>query len=161
VVTDDLLAMMVRDLRALGREVAAYPSDAALWQAVPGVTNTGGTLALHLVGNIQHFVGTVLGGGSYQRDRDAEFKRRDATRAELAGEVARAIAAVEGTLPRVTTAQLAAEYPLEVGGRRLPTSRFLTHLVSHLAYHLGQVDYHRRMVAPSSGTAGTMSLTEL
>jgi uncharacterized damage-inducible protein DinB len=161
VVTDDLRAILVRDLRALGREVTAYPSDTALWQAVPGITNTGGTLTLHLVGNIQHFIGTVLGGGAYKRDRDAEFNRRDATRAELAGEVERAIAAVESAMPRVTTAQLAAEYPVEVGGRRLPTSRFLAHLSSHFAYHLGQVDYHRRVVAPASGTAGTMSLTEL
>jgi uncharacterized damage-inducible protein DinB len=161
VVTDDLRAVLVRDLRALGREVTAYPSDTALWQAVPGITNTGGTLALHLVGNVQHFIGTVLGGSAYKRDRDAEFNRRDATRAELTAEVERAIAVVESAMPRVTASQLAAEYPIEVGGRRLPTSRFLAHLSSHFAYHLGQMDYHRRVVAPASGTAGTMSLTEL
>ena len=160
-VTDDLRAVLVRDLRALGREVTAYPSDAALWQPVPGITNTGGTLALHLVGNVQHFIGTVLGGGAYKRDRDAEFNRRDATRAELTGEVERAITAVESTMPRLTTVQLTAEYPVEVGGRRLATSRFLAHLSSHFAYHLGQLDYHRRAVAPGSGTAGTMSLTDL
>ncbi len=160
-VTDDLRATMVRDLRALSREVTAYPSDESLWQPVPGITNTGGTLALHLTGNLQHFVGAVLGGSSYRRDRDAEFNRRDATRAELAAEVERAIAAVEATLPRLTPAQLEAPFPQEVGGKRLPTARFLTHLASHLAYHLGQLDYHRRMVAPGSGTAGTMSLAEM
>lgn len=160
-VTDDLRATMVRDLRTLGREVAAYPSDSALWQAVPGITNTGGTLALHLVGNLQHFIGAVLGGSAFKRDREAEFARRDATRAELGAEVERAIAAVEQTLPRLTAAQLAAEYPLEVGGRRLPTARFLAHLGSHLAYHLGQLDYHRRIVAPASGTAGAVSLADL
>lgn len=160
-VTDDLRATMVRDLKALGREVAAYPSDAALWQPVPGITNTGGTLALHLVGNLQHFIGAVLGGSGFMRDRDAEFARRDATRAELGAEVERAIRAVDSTLPRVSAAQLAAEYPVEVGGRRLTTARFLIHLASHLAYHLGQIDYHRRTVAPASGTAGTMSLAEL
>lgn len=159
--TDDLRATMVRDLKALSREVTAYPSDAALWQMVPGITNPGGTLALHLVGNLQYFVGAVLGGSSYRRDREAEFGRRDATRAELVGEVERAIAAVESTLPALTPAQLEAPFPQEVGGRRLATALFLTHLASHLAYHLGQLDYHRRMVAPGSGTAGTMSLAEL
>ncbi len=159
--TDDLRATMVRDLRALGREVAAYPSDAALFQAVPGITNTGGTLALHLAGNVQHFIGTVLGGSSYKRDRDAEFNRRDATRAELGAEIERAIAAVEQTLPSVTKEMWEAEFPQEVGGRRLPTRRFAAHLLAHLAYHLGQLDYHRRIVAPASGTVGTMSLTEL
>lgn len=159
--SDDLRAVMARDLRAVAREVAAYPSDDALWHAMPGVTNPGGTLALHLAGNVQHFIGTVLGGGAYVRDRDAEFGRRDQTRAAVVAEVERAIAAVEEVLPRVTEAQWSAAYPQEVGGRKLASSRFAMHLASHLAYHLGQLDYHRRLVAPGTGTAATMSMAEL
>lgn len=157
----NLRLVLTRDLRALAREIAAYPDDAMLWQPIPGISNTGGTLALHLVGNLQHFVGTVLGGSSYVRNRDAEFARRDASRAELAAEIDRTIAAVDSTIATLDDARLALPYPVEVGGHRFTTGRFLTHLASHLAYHLGQVDYHRRAVAPTSGTVGTMALNEL
>lgn len=158
---DDLHAVMVRDLRALVREVSAYPSDALLWQELPGIANSGGTLALHLAGNVAHFFGTVLGGGSYQRDREREFAARGVTREEIVAEIMVAIAEADRVIPALTAATLAAPFPVEIGGRRLPTARFLMHLCSHFAYHLGQIDYHRRLVAPLSGTAGAMSLTEL
>ncbi len=157
---DDLRAVMVRDLRALTREVSAYPTDADPWREVPGLTNCGGTLVLHLAGNTRHFIGAVLGGSGYVRDRDAEFGRRGVPRAALVTEVELAIAEAERVLPALTATQLAAEYPLEVGGRRLRTSLFLAHLVSHLGYHLGQVDYHRRVVGPG-GTVGAVAIVEL
>ncbi len=159
--TADIRVTMLRDLRALGREIAAYPDDATLWQHIPGITNSGGTLALHLAGNVRHFVGAVLGGSGFERDRDAEFTRRDVSRAELAALVEAAIGEVDHALTALTDAELAAPYPLEIGGNRYTTARWLTHLVSHLAYHLGQIDYHRRIVAPQSGTAQTMALGEL
>lgn len=156
--TDDLRVLMVRDLRALAREVAAYPDDASVWGEVPGLANAGGTLVLHLAGNVQHFIGAVLGGSGYVRDRDAEFGRRGVSRAELVSQVEAAIVQVERVVPALTPERLGAAYPIEVGGHRMVTSRWLLHLVSHLAYHLGQVDYHRRMVAPASGTVGTMAI---
>lgn len=159
--TADIRLVMLRDLRALGREVAAYPDDASLWQQIPGIANSGGTLALHLAGNVRHFVGAVLGGSGFVRDRDAEFTRRDVSRVELAALIEAAIGEVEHALTPLTDAELAAPYPLEIGGNRYTTARWLTHLVSHLAYHLGQIDYHRRIVAPQSGTAQTMALGEL
>ena len=158
---DDLRTVMVRDLEALVREVNAYPDDEGPWRAVPGIANPGGTLALHLAGNVQHFIGVVLGGSSYVRDRDAEFSRRGVPRAELAAGRRQAIAEANRVFPTLTAAQMDAIYPIEVGGKRLPTRRWLTHLTSHLAYHLGQVDYHRRMVAPATGTVGTMALETL
>ncbi|MDH5234737.1 MAG: DinB family protein [Gemmatimonadota bacterium] len=158
---DDLGVVMARELRAVAKEVAAYPTDEALWRTVPGITNPGGTLALHLAGNLQHFIGKVLGGSAYVRDRDAEFGRRGEPRAAVVAEVERTIPAVVEGLKRVTAAQWEAEYPQEVGGKRFSTRRFALHLCSHLAYHLGQMDYHRRTVAPDSGTAGTVSLAEL
>ena len=158
---DDLHSVMARDLRALAREVSAYPSDAHLWQEMPGITNTGGTLALHLAGNIRHFFGAVLGGSGWVRDRDREFNARGIARAEVVAEIALALAEVDRVIPVLSAATLAAPFPIEVQGRRLQTARFLMHLCSHFAYHLGQIDYHRRIVAPASGTAGTMSLTEI
>lgn len=159
--TADLKTMMARELRALAREVQAYPDDASVWRTFPGVTNSAGTLTLHLAGNLQYYLGTKLGGGGYVRDRQAEFARRDVPRRELLAEIDRAIAAVEGTLPRVSDQTMAADYPEPVGGKTLRTGEFLLHLATHLGWHLGQLDYHRRMVTGEGGKIGAIAIGEL
>ena len=150
-------AIMARELSSLRQEVEAYPSDADLWKVVPGIANSGGTLALHLAGNLQHFIGRMLGGSSYVRDRDAEFSTRGLSRAEVAQRVDDAAKALEATFRKLTPADLAAEFPEPVAKMRLNTGDFLVHLASHLGDHLGQVDYHRRIVTGSPVTVGTVA----
>jgi hypothetical protein len=159
--TADLKTIMARELRALAREVQAYPDDASVWRTFPGISNSAGTLVLHLAGNLQYYIGTKLGGGGYVRDRQAEFARRDVPRHELLAEIDRALAAVEGTLPRVSDQTLAADFPEPVGGKTLRTGEFLLHLATHLGWHLGQLDYHRRMVTGDRGMIGAIALGEL
>lgn len=153
--------VLARDLRALAREVEAYPSDDIIWRAAPGVSNSGGTLVLHVLGNLEHFIGAVLGGTGYVRDREAEFATRDLTRAELRRRTDSAAETVDATLAQLEPEQWAAEYPVPIGGRQLGTATFLVHLATHLAYHLGQVDYHRRILVPDAGTVDAMSIAEL
>ena len=159
--TSALRAVMLRELRALRREVEAYPSDADLWRSVPGIANPGGNLVLHLAGNLQYFVGAVLGGTGYVRHRDAEFGTRDAPRQELLEQIDRAMAAVETGLGKLHDGDLDQPYPEPVGGGSYTTGAFLTHLAVHLAYHLGQVDYHRRIVTGDGTTAKTVAIGEL
>jgi len=159
--TADLKTVMARELRALAREVQAYPDDASVWRTFPGIANSAGTLVLHLAGNIQYYLGTRLGGDRYVRDRQAEFARRDVPRRELLAEIDRAIAALERALPRVTDDVMAADYPEPVGGKTLRTGEFLLHLATHLSWHLGQLDYHRRMVTGDAGKIGAIALGEL
>lgn len=154
-------ALLLRELTSLRQEIEAYPTDADLWKVVPGIANSGGTLALHLSGNIQHFVGATLGGSSYVRHRDTEFSTRDLSRAEVAGKVDEAMAAVQLTFRDLAPSDLAAEFPETVAKLRFNTGDWLIHLVSHLAYHLGQVDYHRRIVTGSSATVGTVPVGKL
>ena len=154
-------AILVRELTSLRQEIEAYPSDADLWRVVPGITNSAGTLALHLAGNLQHFVGSILGGTAYVRNRDVEFSARGLSKAELVAQVTDAISAVEQTFLRLGPADLESEYPEAVAKVRLNTGDFLIHLASHLAYHLGQVDYHRRIVTGNSATVGTVAPTKL
>lgn len=156
-----IATVMTRELKALRREVEAYPSDTDLWRTVPGITNPGGNLVLHLTGNIQHFFGTVLGGTGYVRNRDAEFGSRDVPRATLLREIDGALAAVETGLARVSDADLAKPYPEVVGGITPATGAFLAHLAVHLGYHLGQVDYHRRIVTGQGMTVGALPVKEL
>jgi hypothetical protein len=153
--------LLARELRALRREIERYPDDEAPWRALPGVANAGGTLALHVAGNLQHYVGARLGGTGYVRDRPAEFARRGVPRAQLVAELDRAIDVVQRVLPALGAAAMDATYPEEVGGHRLTTRDFLVHLLSHLAYHLGQVDYHRRMACGDGATVGAVSIDEV
>jgi hypothetical protein len=156
-----IAAMMTRELTTLKAELAAYPSEADVWRTAPGIANSGGTLALHLAGNLRHFVGAVLGGSGYVRRRDLEFSARDVPRRELLSGIDEAIAAVESTLGGLPDAALAKEYPEPVAKNRVDTGDYLIHLLSHLSYHLGQVDYHRRLVTGSGAPVGAVAPARL
>ncbi len=159
--TADLKTVITRELRALAREIQAYPDDASVWRTFPGIANSAGTLVLHLAGNIRYYIGTKLGGGDYVRDRPAEFARRDVPRKELLAEIEHAIVAAERALPKISGQTLKADFPEAVGGRKIRADEFLLHLAVHLGWHLGQVDYHRRMVTGEGGKIGALAATEL
>ena len=159
--TTAIRAVMLRELRALDREIAAYPDDESVWQVAPGISNSAGNLALHLAGNLRHFIGAVLGGSEYKRDRDAEFSTKGISRAELRAIIADAIDDLNMAFDKITGEQLAAEYPLAIVEKRFKASDYLTHLAVHLSYHLGQIDYHRRLLTSSTVTVDTVSPREL
>ena len=153
--------LLLRELRAIRRSVEAYPDDASLWAQPAGLPNAGGTIALHVAGNLQHYVGTLLGGTGYVRDRDAEFARRDVPRAEILAGLDAAAAAVDAALAERPDAPLPERYPEAVRGRTVTTADMLVHLAVHLAYHLGQLDYHRRVVTGDSRGMDAVSVREL
>jgi len=154
-------AIFDRDLRTLSREIEAYPTDADLWATRPSITNVGGTLALHLAGNLQHYVGARLGGTNYTRDRAAEFARRGVPRSELLREIEAARAAVKTALSGSLPADLAADFPERIAGKTVNTGEYLMHLMTHFAYHLGQLDYHRRIVTGNDAGVGAVQPSEL
>ena len=150
-----------RDLRTLRREVEAYPDERGLWQEVPGISNVAGTLALHLAGNLQYYIGAHLGQTGYVRDRAAEFARRDVPRSELVSQIEAARAAVKAALSRAPEPDLTAEYPETVGGSKVSIGDYLIHLTTHFAYHLGQIDYHRRVVTGKALAVDAIRPSEL
>lgn len=156
-----IATVLTRDLRALRREIEAYPTDAELWLVEPGIANSGGNLALHLAGNLQHFMGHALGGSSYVRNRDAEFARKDVPRTEVLTEIDRALAAVAAGFSRLRDDDLEKEFVEPIGKHRLTTAQALAHLVTHCAYHLGQIDYHRRLTTGQTTTVGAVAPGEL
>jgi uncharacterized damage-inducible protein DinB len=158
---DLLRTTMTRELRAVRREIEAYPDEASVWRVVPGIPNTGGTLALHLAGNVQHFFGSVLGRDGYVRDRDAEFARRNVPRSELLAGIDAAIASLDRTLASMDDSRLIQAYPEQIAKRTVGTGAFLLHLANHLAYHLGQIDYHRRAVTGDARGIDAVSVREL
>lgn len=156
-----LAGVMRRDLTGFRRTLDAYPDDASPWRTVPGPINVTGTLVLHVAGNLQHFIGTVLGNTGFVRDRDAEFTTRDLPRAELYPHLDATSAVVTAVLPALSDSDLAATYPVSLRHTRVSTGDFLLHLTSHLGYHLGQADYHRRVVTGNPTPAGLMLIEDL
>ena len=157
----DLSFLFQRELDALSREVALYPSDEDVWRPVPGQPNVGGTLALHLCGNLRHFIGAVLGGSGYVRSRELEFSLRGVARHDLLAQVAAAKTEVMAALAQVGDEMMEQRYPLEYGRAIVRVDVFLLHLLSHLAFHLGQVDYHRRAATGISTSANPISAETL
>jgi uncharacterized damage-inducible protein DinB len=153
--------ILTRDLRAMQREVEAYGAESDLWRLTPSIPNSAGTLALHVAGNIRHYIGAVLGGNGYVRDRDAEFSQRDVPRAEVLRRLDAATADVGATLGRLTEPEMAATFPETVAGRHVTTTDILMHLAVHLTYHLGQVDYHRRLLTDNAASIGAVSPASL
>ncbi len=154
-------AILVRELRSLQRELEAYPDETEIWSLPAGIGNSAGTLALHLVGNLQAFVGATLGDSGYRRDRPAEFSRRHVARQEIVQEIQRTVNIVESTLSRLPDDVAADDFPLSFGETRVETADFLVHLVSHLAFHLGQIDYHRRLTTGENRSVGPLPIVEL
>jgi len=134
-----------RDLVKLAEELGQYPTEESIWVVKPGITNSAGNLCLHLCGNLQHFFGAVIGKTGYIRNRDNEFSATNIPRTELLKEIEKAQVAVKETLESFKPSLLIKEYPLKVYDYSMTSMHFFIHLTAHLGYHLGQVNYHRRL----------------
>jgi len=157
----DVVQLLTRELETFTRELQLFPDDESVWETVPGIPNSAGNLALHVAGGLQYFIGGVLGGTGYRRNRELEFSRRSGNRTELVAEIQKAAAVVREVLPHVTQSQLADEFPEPIMGFKLRTDLFLTHLCVHTAFHLGQAGYVRRAVTGDPTSSGPISLQPL
>ena len=148
-VANELAALFRRDLTRLLQEIEASP-EGELWGTLPGTGNSIGNLALHLEGNLREFIGRQLGAVPYQRVRDREFADRDVSKEELTRRLGEVSDLIPGVVAALSPAQMEAIYPEQVLGASLPTQQFLISLFGHLNYHLGQVDYLRRILTQGS-----------
>jgi len=145
-INHDISQILIRDLNKLKEELNLYPDNQSMWKVIPGTSNTGGNLSLHLAGNLRHFIGAVLGNTGYIRERDLEFSTKDVELKELISQIDITISEVNNALENLDPAVLSQEFPKEIGGMKRDTGFVLLHLMSHLSYHLGQINYHRRIV---------------
>ena len=146
-ITPLLIQLFEKDLDKLSEEIKQYPDDSSLWVIKDGIKNSGGNLCLHLTGNLQHFIGAVLGNSGYIRNREAEFSLKNIARQKLLNEIENTKVAVKDALEQVSKKELEKEYPIRVFDEAVTTEYFLLHLLAHLSYHTGQINYHRRLVA--------------
>jgi hypothetical protein len=156
-----LTTQIVRELQTFIREIEAFPSDESVWHTRRGVTNSAGNLALHVCGNLQDFVGRVLGGTSYVRNREQEFAQREGTRAGVVAELRTTIDVMRSALPAVSEEMMAAAYPMQIHGTSVNTAAFLVHLAAHLAFHLGQAGYLRRIITGDNTSTNPLPVTAI
>jgi uncharacterized damage-inducible protein DinB len=135
-----------RDLEKLRQEIEAYKSEQNLWSIDKDVANSAGNLTLHLIGNLNHFIGAEIGKSGYVRQRDLEFSTKNTPRNELLRMIDDTIIVVENAIESMNDEDFTAIYPINVFGNEMTTEWFLIHLTTHLAYHLGQINFHRRLL---------------
>lgn len=143
---ESLKALFKRDLTKLKVEIESYQKESNIWLVADGITNSAGNLCLHLIGNLNWFIGAELGKTGYIRQRELEFSLKDVPRAQLVKEIEETILVVDSVLDGITAEQFESLYPIEVFGHPMSTEYFLIHLATHLDYHLGQINYHRRLL---------------
>ncbi len=144
--TETLIKLFTRDLNALKTQVNSYKDEKNLWIVTKDISNSAGNLCLHLIGNLNHYIGAILGDSGYVRQRDLEFSLKDIPKADLIKLINDTIDVVENTLGNLTEVDLQKEYKRRVFEDTMTTAYFLVHLSMHLAYHLGQINYHRRLL---------------
>jgi uncharacterized damage-inducible protein DinB len=146
IIIETLLKLFDRDLQRLEEEINLYQTEEAIWKLGGEIKNTAGNLCLHLCGNLQHYIGANLGHTSYARNRDNEFAATGISKADLIAEVQKTRQTVRDTLENLKPSVLETEYPEKVYDYTMTTAYFLIHLTAHLNYHLGQINYHRRIL---------------
>jgi uncharacterized damage-inducible protein DinB len=153
IIVETLLKLFDRDLLRLEEEINLYQNEETIWAVKGEIKNTAGNLCLHLCGNLQHYIGHILGHTTYTRNRDNEFAAKDVSKADLISEVQKTRQTVRDTLETLKPSVLEAEYPEKVYDYPMTTAYFLIHLTAHLNYHLGQINYHRRILQETEGSS--------
>lgn len=144
-ITQHLIPLFERDLDKLNEEINLYSAEEKLWVIPGGVQNSGGNLCLHILGNLQHFIGAVLGNSGYVRNRDAEFKLKNIPKQKLLDEIKVTRSVITDTLEQLSKKELESDFPLQVQDETVSTEFYLIGSLGHLNYHIGQINYHRRL----------------
>ncbi len=145
-ITATLKVLYARDLTKLKQELALYSSEKNIWRTDKNIENSAGNLCLHLIGNLNTYIGAELGNTGYVRNRPEEFSQKNILREELVSKIDSTITMLETVVGSLTQDRLKIEYPRTVLNDNVSTEYFLIHLAMHLSYHLGQVNYHRRLL---------------
>ncbi|MNK58351.1 hypothetical protein D3C87_774220 [compost metagenome] len=135
-----------RDLDKLKFEIESYEFEKQIWAIDKNISNSAGNLCLHLAGNLNTYIGAEIDKTGYVRNRPLEFSLKDIPKSELIQKVEDTISVVNNALNNLTEADLETIYPQIVFEKEMTTGFFLIHLSTHLAYHLGQINYHRRLL---------------
>lgn len=141
-----LKELFQRDLNRLKVDIQSYTNYNVMWKTTGAIKNSAGNLCLHLVGNLNHFIGHGFSNNGYIRDRAFEFSCEYMEKKALLQNIDDVMEVVDMGLGQLTEEQLNADFPIQIWQDKVSTAFFLIHLHSHLNYHLGQINYHRRLL---------------
>lgn len=140
-----LAELYERDLLKLRDEIKNFKDDYNIWRKTDGISNSAGTLVVHLTGSLNFCIGTKIGNTGYVRNREFEFSGTEVPRSELIAGLDNVIEVIKSSLQGISQQKLDEIYPLEILGQK-STGYYLIYFHGHLNYHLGQVNYLRRML---------------
>ena len=141
-----IIPFFENDLNKLANEISLFKDEKSLWEIKDGITNPAGNLALHLIGNLNHFIGKTLVGTDFVRNRDEEFSLKNVPQAKLISDINEVKDTIKNTLSNLSQEDLQKDFPIKIRDEVFSTETMLVYLLAHLNYHLGQVNYLRRMI---------------
>jgi hypothetical protein len=145
-IVNSIKSIFIRDLSKLKGEIESYPNENSIWEIRSDINNSAGNLTLHLIGNLNTYIGAELNKTGYIRNRELEFTLKNIPRVQLIQSIEATISLIENVLDQLSVKDLKKEYPTLIWEKKTSTEYVLIHLTTHLAYHLGQINYHRRLL---------------
>lgn len=142
----ELITFFKGELNKLITEIELYKNEENIWRIEKNISNSAGNLTLHLIGNLHTFIGKEIGKTNYIRNRELEFTQQKVSRIELINNINSTIEMVEKSLISITNEELKNDYPILKFSKAATNEYLLVHLIKHLTYHLGQINYHRRLI---------------
>ena len=141
-----ITSLFEKDINKLIEEMGLFESEEDIWKIKEGVSNSAGNLSLHLIGNLNHFIGATLGNSGYVRERDKEFSEKNIPRTQLIEALNSTVSVIKQTLAALPEEDLKKDFPVAINQKIISTEYMLVYLLNHFNYHLGQVNYLRRLI---------------
>jgi hypothetical protein len=142
----EIAGLYERDLRKLIEEINLFEREENLWKTLGSIKNSAGNLALHIIGGLNFLIGATLAHTGYVRNRDQEFINKSVEKNLLVEQLEELIPMICKTLFALTPQQMESPYPRFFDKENATISYVLSQLLLHLNYHLGQVNYLRRVL---------------
>ncbi|HEX6983617.1 MAG TPA: DUF1572 family protein [Balneolaceae bacterium] len=142
---EQIKAFYIRDLDQLADEIGKIPHN-YLWELESGIRNSCGVLAQHMTGNLNHYIRAGMGDTGYERNRKKEFTNTGISGRELIESVNNTSVMIGEVLDKLSAEQLNEPFSL-YKSEKFTVGETLIHLYGHFNYHLGQVNYLRRILA--------------
>jgi hypothetical protein len=141
-----ITSLFEKDINKLIEEIGLFKSEEDIWKIKDGISNSAGNLTLHLIGNLNHFIGATLGNSGYIRERDKEFSEKNIPRTQLIEGLNSTVSVIKQTLAALPEEDLKKDFPVAINQKIISTEYMLVYLLNHFNYHLGQVNYLRRLI---------------
>ncbi|WP_158009618.1 DinB family protein [Tenacibaculum todarodis] len=143
---DEIITFFERDLNRLTAELELYKKEENMWLTEKHISNSAGNLTLHIIGNLHTFIGKEIGKTNYVRNRPLEFNQKNVSRLVLIESIKNTLKMIKKALSPLSEEDLKKDYTLLKFSKTESVEYLLVHLTTHLTYHLGQINYHRRLI---------------